>query len=75
MDPKKRLRASEAKRIPPTLDYLAIPSLRAETRQKLAKVRPETLGQAARTRVSAFSMEAMVEAYVRLWRASVPGRA
>jgi tRNA uridine 5-carboxymethylaminomethyl modification enzyme len=44
----ERLRDSEAKRIPPTLDYLAIPSLRAETRQKLAKVRPETLGQAAR---------------------------
>ena len=44
----ERLHNSEAKRIPPTLDYLAIPSLRAETRQKLAKVRPETLGQAAR---------------------------
>ena len=34
-----------------------------------------SLGEAARARVSAFSMEAMVEAYVRLWRASVPGRA
>ncbi|HZJ56515.1 MAG TPA: glycosyltransferase [Myxococcaceae bacterium] len=37
--------------------------------------RRRSLGQAARARVSAFSMEAMVEAYVRLWRASVPGRA
>jgi tRNA uridine 5-carboxymethylaminomethyl modification enzyme len=44
----ERLRDSEAKRIPPMLDYLAISSLRAESRQKLAKVRPETLGQAAR---------------------------
>jgi glycosyltransferase involved in cell wall biosynthesis len=37
--------------------------------------RRRSLGQAARARASAFSMEAMVEAYVRLWRASVPGRA
>jgi glycosyltransferase involved in cell wall biosynthesis len=37
--------------------------------------RRRSLGQAARARVSAFSMEAMVEAYVRLWRATVPGRA
>jgi len=37
--------------------------------------RRRSLGQAARARVSAFSMEAMVEAYVRLWRASVPVRA
>lgn len=34
--------------------------------------RRAALGQAARARVAAFSMDAMVEAYVRLWRASVP---
>jgi len=33
------------------------------------------MGAAARSRVAAFSMDAMVEAYVRLWRASVPVRA
>jgi tRNA uridine 5-carboxymethylaminomethyl modification enzyme len=44
----ERLRASEGKRIPASLDYESIGSLRVETRQKLAKVRPETLGQAAR---------------------------
>lgn len=43
-----RMRSSEEKRIPGSLDYDAINGLRAETRQKLAKVRPETLGQAAR---------------------------
>lgn len=34
--------------IPATFDYLAIPSLSTEGRQKLGRVRPQTLGQAAR---------------------------
>jgi glycosyltransferase involved in cell wall biosynthesis len=34
--------------------------------------RRRALGEAARARVAAFSMDAMVEAYVRLWRAAVP---
>ena len=37
--------------------------------------RRRALGEAARTRVAAFSMDSMVEAYARLWRASVPVRA
>ena len=44
----ERMRGNEEKLIPARLDYDAINGLRAETRQKLAKVRPETLGQAAR---------------------------
>lgn len=44
----ERLRASDAKRIPAHLDYQSISGLRTETRQKLEKVRPETLGQASR---------------------------
>ena len=43
-----KLQASEETRIPAHLDFDALPGLRAETRQKLARVRPETLGQAAR---------------------------
>ena len=43
-----KLQASEEKRIPAQLDFNTLPGLRAETRQKLAHVRPETLGQAAR---------------------------
>jgi tRNA uridine 5-carboxymethylaminomethyl modification enzyme len=34
--------------LPPGLDYLAIPALSIEVRQKLDKHRPETLGQASR---------------------------
>jgi tRNA uridine 5-carboxymethylaminomethyl modification enzyme len=42
------LRRDEAVRLPPALDYAAVPGLSAELREKLARVRPETLGQAAR---------------------------
>ena len=34
--------------LPPALDYMAIPALSIEVRQKLDKHRPETLGQASR---------------------------
>jgi tRNA uridine 5-carboxymethylaminomethyl modification enzyme len=34
--------------IPAGLDYAAVPHLRAEAREKLARVRPRSLGQAAR---------------------------
>ena len=44
----QRLRSEDDKRIPATLDYALVRGLRTETRQKLAEVRPETLGQAAR---------------------------
>lgn len=44
----ERMRGNDDKRIPAAISYDAIRGLRAETRQKLAQVRPETLGQAAR---------------------------
>ncbi len=44
----EKLRNNDEKRIPAHVDYHAIDGLRAETRQKLTSVRPETLGQAAR---------------------------
>ncbi len=34
--------------LPEALDYMAIPALSIEVRQKLQKHRPETLGQASR---------------------------
>ncbi len=42
------LRKDESLRLPDALDYMQIPSLSTEVRQKLARVRPATLGQAAR---------------------------
>jgi tRNA uridine 5-carboxymethylaminomethyl modification enzyme len=42
------LRGREEKRIPMQTDFKNIPGLRTESRQMLEKVRPETLGQAAR---------------------------
>lgn len=44
----ERFRTMEDKRIPDWLDYASLRNLRPEARQKLAKVRPATLGQASR---------------------------
>jgi len=43
-----RFREQEGRRIPPDTDYATIPGLSMEVRQKLAAVRPASLGQAAR---------------------------
>ncbi|MBA3273465.1 MAG: tRNA uridine-5-carboxymethylaminomethyl(34) synthesis enzyme MnmG, partial [Chthoniobacterales bacterium] len=43
-----RSAASDHQRIPRTLDFSSVPGLRPETRQKLASVLPETLGDASR---------------------------
>jgi len=44
----QRARRMEDRAIPPALDYAAVPHLRAEAREKLARIRPRSLGQAAR---------------------------
>ena len=43
-----RAKASEMVRIPDWVDFWQIPALRYESREKLAKVRPDNLGQAGR---------------------------
>ncbi len=43
-----RLQRQEDKKIPPTIDYSAIPAMKTEARQRLDQVRPATIGQAAR---------------------------
>src|ERR1700722_18067191 len=44
----ERLRGSELRRIPASFEFAGIPGLSAEAKQKLARVRPQTLGQAGR---------------------------
>ncbi len=44
----ERFRSMEEKRIPNWVNYDEVPSLRNEARQKLAKIRPGTVGQASR---------------------------
>ncbi len=46
--PKNHFHSYENKKIPKDLDYKAISSLSTETKEKLAKINPETLGQAHR---------------------------
>jgi tRNA uridine 5-carboxymethylaminomethyl modification enzyme len=43
-----RVKNLEEKNIPPAFDFSTVPSLRLEARQKLAKIRPLTIGQAGR---------------------------
>jgi tRNA uridine 5-carboxymethylaminomethyl modification enzyme len=43
-----RFKASEAMLLPDALDYAAVPGLSTEARQRLAEVRPRSLGQASR---------------------------
>jgi tRNA uridine 5-carboxymethylaminomethyl modification enzyme len=57
--------------LPPSLDYLAIPALSIEVRQKLDKHRPETLGQASR--ISGVTPAAISLLLIHLRRASYGG--
>ena len=43
-----RMEKLESKLLPPDMDYVAVPSLRAEARDKLAALRPRSVGQAGR---------------------------
>ena len=47
-DEADRLRAFENRPLPPDLDYAAVPNLSGEAVEKLARIRPESLGQAGR---------------------------
>ena len=43
-----RMERLETKLLPPDMDYASVPSLREEAREKLAAVRPRSVGQAGR---------------------------
>jgi tRNA uridine 5-carboxymethylaminomethyl modification enzyme len=44
----QKFKKFETKSIPDLFDFSSVPSLRLEARQKFAKIRPTTIGQAAR---------------------------
>ena len=44
----EKFKTLEDKSIPDAFDFSTVPSLRLEARQKLSKIRPATIGQAAR---------------------------
>ena len=44
----EEFRRMESRRIPPEIDYDAVPGLRTEARQKLGRIRPENFGRAGR---------------------------
>jgi tRNA uridine 5-carboxymethylaminomethyl modification enzyme len=44
----EKFKKLEDKKIPGAFDFTTVPGLRLEARQKLAKIRPATIGQAAR---------------------------
>jgi tRNA uridine 5-carboxymethylaminomethyl modification enzyme len=44
----EKFKKMEDKRIPDTFDFSTVPSLRLEALQKLTRIRPATIGQAAR---------------------------
>jgi tRNA uridine 5-carboxymethylaminomethyl modification enzyme len=48
MEDVRRFKEMENRRIPDRLDYAAVPGLSAEVRERLAAVRPRSLGQAGR---------------------------
>ncbi|MBM3823590.1 MAG: tRNA uridine-5-carboxymethylaminomethyl(34) synthesis enzyme MnmG [Verrucomicrobia bacterium] len=70
-DEVRRFRTLEDKQIPSSFDYASIPSMRTESRQKLARYRPETIGQASR--ISGISPSDISLILVHLKRAGSTG--
>ena len=62
----ERLRDSEGRRIPEEFEFSEIPGLSAEVKQKLQRVRPETLGQAGRIPGVTPAAVAVLDVYLSL---------
>jgi tRNA uridine 5-carboxymethylaminomethyl modification enzyme len=67
-----RFSSFEEKQIPASFDYQIIPSLRMEARQKLTKIQPRTIGQAARISGVTPSDLAIVLVWLKRGNASPP---
>ena len=62
----ERLRDSEGRRIPQEFEFAEIPGLSTEVKQKLQRVRPETLGQAGRIPGVTPAAVAVLDVYLSL---------
>jgi tRNA uridine 5-carboxymethylaminomethyl modification enzyme len=62
----ERLRDSEGRRIPEKFEFSEIPGLSTEVKQKLQRVRPETLGQAGRIPGVTPAAVAVLDVYLSL---------
>ncbi len=67
----ERLKGSEGRRIPANFGYTTIPGLSREIREKLERVRPETLGQASRIPGVTPAAVAVLDVYLDLARHDV----
>jgi tRNA uridine 5-carboxymethylaminomethyl modification enzyme len=65
----ERLRNSESRRIPQEFEFSEIPGLSTEVKQKLQRVRPETLGQAGRIPGVTPAAVAVLDVYLSLGHA------
>ena len=61
-----RLRESELRRIPAAFEFANIPGLSTEAKQKLERVRPQTLGQAGRIPGITPAAVAVLDVYLSL---------
>jgi len=66
----RRLHGSEGRHIPPAFDFDAVPGLSREIREKLERVRPETLGQAGRIPGVTPAAVAVLDVYLTVCRTS-----
>ena len=64
----KKFVQGEGRRIPPDFDYCGLPGLSAELQEKLAEVRPQSLGQAARISGVTPAALAILMVYLKRWR-------
>src|SRR5579884_943258 len=64
----ERLRASGSRRIPDQFSYTSLPGLSNEVREKLQRVRPETLEQAARIRGVTPAAIALLDVFLSVGR-------
>jgi tRNA uridine 5-carboxymethylaminomethyl modification enzyme len=64
----RRLHGAEGRRIPSGFDFEAVPGLSREIREKLRRVRPETLGQAGRIPGVTPAAVAVLDVYLTVCR-------